>query len=150
MVFNVTFNNISAISCCQVFLWRKPEYPEKTTDLFFWKLSIPFPLIATYYKFSGCWLILSVYIPMSFDFLFVRLFGVRQFCYYPYLQRLRTIDIYENLTRHIAKNYSCLTFFPWRTISSDPIEPRVLICTRLNLHFITIFHFWLILSLYSL
>ena len=28
MVFNVTFNNISAISW-----WRKPEYLEKTTDL---------------------------------------------------------------------------------------------------------------------
>jgi VanZ family protein len=28
MVFNATFNNISAISW-----WRKPEYPEKTTDL---------------------------------------------------------------------------------------------------------------------
>ena len=28
-------------------------------------------------QFSGCWLILSVYIPMSFDFPFVRLFGVR-------------------------------------------------------------------------
>jgi hypothetical protein len=27
MVFNATFNNISVIS------WRKPEYPEKTTDL---------------------------------------------------------------------------------------------------------------------
>jgi hypothetical protein len=27
MVFNATFNNISAIS------WRKPENPEKTTDL---------------------------------------------------------------------------------------------------------------------
>ena len=27
MVFNATFNNISAI------LWRKPEYPEKTTNL---------------------------------------------------------------------------------------------------------------------
>ena len=27
MVFNVTFNNISVI------WWRKPEYPEKTTDL---------------------------------------------------------------------------------------------------------------------
>jgi hypothetical protein len=26
-VFNATFNNISVIS------WRKPEYPEKTTDL---------------------------------------------------------------------------------------------------------------------
>ena len=28
-------------------------------------------------QFSGCWLILSVYIFMSFDFPFVRLFGVR-------------------------------------------------------------------------
>jgi hypothetical protein len=35
-------------------------------------------------QFSGCWLILSVYILMSFDFPFVRLFGVRSFCYYPY------------------------------------------------------------------
>ena len=30
-----------------------------------------------YSQFSGCWLILSVYIIMSFDFPFVRLFGVR-------------------------------------------------------------------------
>ena len=29
MVFNATFNNISAIS----WRWRKPEYPEKITDL---------------------------------------------------------------------------------------------------------------------
>jgi len=28
MVFNATFNNISVISW-----WRKPEYPDKTTDL---------------------------------------------------------------------------------------------------------------------
>jgi hypothetical protein len=28
-------------------------------------------------QFSGCWLILSVYIIMSFDFPFIRLFGVR-------------------------------------------------------------------------
>ena len=28
-------------------------------------------------QFSGCWLILSVYMLMSFDFPFVRLFGVR-------------------------------------------------------------------------
>jgi len=34
MVFNATFNNISVISCRSVFLvGRKPEYPEKTTDL---------------------------------------------------------------------------------------------------------------------
>ena len=30
-------------------------------------------------QFSGCWLILSVYIRMSFDFPFGRLFGVRYF-----------------------------------------------------------------------
>ena len=30
MVFNATFNSISAIS---FYWWRKPEYPEKTTDL---------------------------------------------------------------------------------------------------------------------
>ena len=34
MVLNTTFNNISAISWQSVLLvdWRKPEYPEKTTD----------------------------------------------------------------------------------------------------------------------
>ena len=29
------------------------------------------------FQFSGCWLILSVYVLMSFDFPFVTLFGVR-------------------------------------------------------------------------
>jgi len=33
MVFNDTFNNISAISWAQIYWWRKPEYPEKTIDL---------------------------------------------------------------------------------------------------------------------
>jgi hypothetical protein len=33
MVLNATFNNFSAISWRSVFWWRKPEYPEKTTDL---------------------------------------------------------------------------------------------------------------------
>jgi hypothetical protein len=33
MVFNATFNIISAISWQSVFKWRKPETPEKTTDL---------------------------------------------------------------------------------------------------------------------
>jgi hypothetical protein len=33
VVLNATFNNISAISWMSVLLVRKPEYPEKTTDL---------------------------------------------------------------------------------------------------------------------
>ena len=33
MVFNATFNNISVISWRQYYWWRKPEYPENTTDL---------------------------------------------------------------------------------------------------------------------
>ena len=34
MVFNATFNNISAICRCgQFYWWRTPEYPDKTTDL---------------------------------------------------------------------------------------------------------------------
>ena len=39
-------------------------------------------------QFSDCWLILSVYIIMNFDFPFVRLFGDRKFCYYPYLHNI--------------------------------------------------------------
>jgi hypothetical protein len=35
-------------------------------------------------QFSGCWLILSVCMLMSFDFPCVGLFGVRWFCYCPY------------------------------------------------------------------
>jgi hypothetical protein len=31
MIFNATFNNISVIS--RFYWWRKPELPEKTTDL---------------------------------------------------------------------------------------------------------------------
>ena len=33
MVFHATFNNISVISSCQFYWWRKRECPEKTTDL---------------------------------------------------------------------------------------------------------------------
>jgi hypothetical protein len=33
MVFNATFNNISTISWPSVLLVEKPEYPEKTTDM---------------------------------------------------------------------------------------------------------------------
>ena len=33
MVLNATFNNISAISWRQFYWWKKPGYPEKTTDL---------------------------------------------------------------------------------------------------------------------
>jgi len=33
MVFDATFNNMSVISCGQLYWWRKPEYLVKTTDL---------------------------------------------------------------------------------------------------------------------
>jgi len=33
MLLNATFNNISVILWHQFYWWRKPEYPEKTTDL---------------------------------------------------------------------------------------------------------------------
>jgi len=33
MVFNGTFNNIELYHSAQFYWWRKPEYPDKTTDL---------------------------------------------------------------------------------------------------------------------
>ena len=33
MVFKATFNNISVIAWGSVYWWRKPEYPENTSDL---------------------------------------------------------------------------------------------------------------------
>jgi hypothetical protein len=33
MVFNATFNNSTVISRGQFYRWRKPEYPQNTTDL---------------------------------------------------------------------------------------------------------------------
>ena len=33
VLLNATFNNISVITWGQIYWWRKPEYPEKTTDL---------------------------------------------------------------------------------------------------------------------
>jgi len=46
MVFNATFNNIQLCLGDKFYYWRKPEYPEKTTDLpqvtdlFWWYLDI--------------------------------------------------------------------------------------------------------------
>ena len=33
MVFNATLTNISVYCGVQIYWWRTPEYPEKTTDL---------------------------------------------------------------------------------------------------------------------
>ena len=33
MLFNVTFNNILVYRGGQFYWWKKPKYPEKTTDL---------------------------------------------------------------------------------------------------------------------
>jgi hypothetical protein len=44
MVFNATFNNISAILWWSVLLWslRKPKYPEKTSGIYFIKIFIKY------------------------------------------------------------------------------------------------------------
>ena len=54
--------------------------------------------------FSGCWLILSVYIIVSFGFPFVGLFGVRWFCCYL---------------------YSMVTFLGWTRLHATWIKPEV-------------------------
>jgi hypothetical protein len=46
-------------------------------ETIFWRISFIKSGSLRFSQFSGCWLILSVYILMSFDFPFVRLFGVR-------------------------------------------------------------------------
>jgi hypothetical protein len=65
MVLNATFNNISVISWagCQFYWWRKPDDPEKTTDLSLRRLL----------KYD-----------VNISLLYKDVFGVRYFCYYPY------------------------------------------------------------------
>jgi hypothetical protein len=83
-----------------------------------------FCLWCLFSQFSGCWLILSVYILMSFDFPFVRLFGVRYFCYYPYstifqLFTRRSIVLEETGENHrsIASQWQTLSY---NVVSSTP------------------------------
>jgi hypothetical protein len=55
---------------------------------------------------------LSVYIIMSFDFPFVRLFGVRLFCYYPYIycphvisKEMMLVNTSDQSDNHFLKDY---------------------------------------------
>ena len=59
-------------------LWKREVWRRKIlfNPPFLWKCLYQVRVI-TFSLFSGCWLILSVYILMSFDFPFGRLFGVR-------------------------------------------------------------------------
>ena len=54
MVFNATFNNISVqlYRGCQVYWWKKPEYPEKTNKLY--QIILWLSGIRTH-NFSGDW-----------------------------------------------------------------------------------------------
>jgi hypothetical protein len=54
-------------------------------------------------QFSGCWLILSVYIIMSFDFSFVRLLGVRVFSIIIRLQNIR--ENWNDNIKNVKMNY---------------------------------------------
>jgi hypothetical protein len=69
LCINIIINNAY---CCQ----KQTEKSQTTACTVVWKV-IYLSLVLRFSQFSGCWLILSVYIPMRFDFPFVRLFGVR-------------------------------------------------------------------------
>jgi hypothetical protein len=73
-------------------------------------------------QFSGCWLILSVYILMGFDFPFVRLLGVRSFCYYHYFSGysgfLHGLNWPPRYSWNIFKwRYTCISYPPPELIS---------------------------------
>ena len=68
-------------------------------------------------QFSDCWLILSVYILMSFDFPFVRLFGVRLLCYYPYLR------IYYNTHWNVSLHFLYLIYFYTSILNTNIVCP---------------------------
>jgi hypothetical protein len=67
-VYNVIWESLS-VTCDRLVVF--PGILKTITDI------LPYCIIWQFSQFSGCWLILSVYIIMSFDFPFVRLFGVR-------------------------------------------------------------------------
>jgi hypothetical protein len=83
-------NNVNTISILQHSTTCKIHIND-TTHHFFRKACTKSGSLR-FSQFSGCWLILSVYILMSFDFPFVRLFRVRKFCYYPYSECKKKID----------------------------------------------------------
>ena len=60
--------------------WKSFTFTHQNDNIYLIQptISLEIPVrVITFSQFSGCWLILSVYIIMSFDFPFVTLFGVR-------------------------------------------------------------------------
>jgi hypothetical protein len=106
MVFNTTFNNISVISWQSVLLMEETRVPEDRNESgktslksnsthHFFRNACTKSGSLRFSQFCGCWLILSVYIIVSFDFPFVRLFGEKNSWHF-WLLYLYTFSLYEN------------------------------------------------------